>query len=411
LTRLAVPTQINDSHAAAGAPKSGGSWFYDPKVRGAVYQVALVAFVAFLLWEAIRNATTNLQRAGIGRGFGFLNNTSGFDVNQKLIEYSSSASTYFDAFLVGLLNTLVVSAIGVVLATILGFLIGVGRLSSNWIIAKLSATYVELIRNIPLLLQLFFWYYAVLASLPQPRDSVGIGTWAFLNTRGAIVPKPLFDGRATFILAALVIGLVAAFVFRAWAVRQREASGRQLPIGWAALGFIIGLPLLTWAILALSGGTPIRFDVPVKGRFNLTGGLQLYPEFVALLTGLTIYTASFIAEIVRAGILSVSKGQTEAAHSLGLRPGATLRLVVIPQAMRVIIPPLTNQFLNLTKNSSLAVAIGYPDLVQVFMGTVLNQTGQAVEVVAITMLVYLTISLVTAYGMNMFNRRMALVER
>jgi general L-amino acid transport system permease protein len=404
-----IPAGRDPGDASAPAPRA--SLLYDPRVRGFAYQAILVAVVGFILYEAATNAITNLRRAGIARGFGFLNNTSGFDVAQTLIAYSSSTSTYFEAFLVGLLNTLVVSAIGIVIATILGFVIGIARLSNNWLVAKLATIYVEVIRNLPLLLQLLFWYYAVLASLPQPRESVRVGTWAFLNTRGLFLPKPLYDGRAWLILAALGVGVVATVAIWTWARREQERTGRQFPVGVTALGLIIGLPLASWAVLAVTGGSPITFDVPEQSRFNLRGGMQLFPEFVALLAGLSIYTAAFIAEVVRAGILSVSKGQTEAAHSLGLRPGATLRLVVVPQAMRVIVPPLTNQYLNLTKNSSLAVAIGYPDLVQVFMGTVLNQTGQAVEVVLITMAVYLTISLATSSAMNLYNRRMAIVER
>jgi general L-amino acid transport system permease protein len=404
-----IPAGRDPGSASADVPRA--SLLYNPRARGFAYQAILVAVIGFILYEATSNAVTNLQRAGIARGFGFLNNTSGFDLNQTLITYSSSTSTYFDAFLVGLLNTLVVSAIGIVIATILGFVIGIARLSNNWLVSKLATIYVEVIRNLPLLLQLLFWYYAVLASLPQPRDSARIGTWAFLNTRGLFVPKPLYDGRAWLVLAALAAGIVATIAVRIWARREQERTGRQFPVGLTALGLIIGLPLATWAVLAVTGGSPVTFDVPEQSRFNLRGGMQLFPEFVALLAGLAIYTAAFIAEVVRAGILSVSKGQTEAAHSLGLRPGATLRLVVVPQAMRVIIPPLTNQYLNLTKNSSLAVAIGYPDLVQVFMGTVLNQTGQAVEVVVVTMAVYLTISLLTSSAMNLYNRRVAIVER
>ena len=404
-----IPAGRNPGQAAADAPRA--SLLYNPRVRGFAYQAILAVVVGLILYEATTNAITNLQRAGIARGFGFLNNTSGFDLNQTLIAYSSSTSTYFEAFLVGLINTLVVAAIGIVFATMLGFVIGIARLSNNWLISKLATIYVEIIRNLPLLLQLLFWYYAVLASLPQPRESARIGSWAFLNTRGLFVPKPLYDGRSWLVVAALAAGIVATIAVRIWAGREQARTGRQFPVGRTALGLIIGLPLAAWAVLAVTGGSPITFDVPEQSRFNLRGGMQLFPEFVALLAGLIIYTAAFIAEVVRAGILSVSKGQTEAAHSLGLRPGATLRLVVVPQAMRVIVPPLTNQYLNLTKNSSLAVAIGYPDLVQVFMGTVLNQTGQAVEVVVITMAVYLTISLLTSSAMNLYNRRMAIVER
>jgi general L-amino acid transport system permease protein len=327
------------------------------------------------------------------------------------MNFSAAGSDYGDAFIVGLLNTLIVSAIGIVFATLLGFTMGVARLSKNWIVAKVAMVYVELVRNIPLLLQLLFWYNAVLGPLPQPRNSVEMGAGFFLNSRGMFMPRPLWGSDIWVLVAALVAGLVATVAFRTWAKRVQEQTGRQYPVGLVALGLVVGIPIFLWIVLALVGANPITFDAPRKGTFNLQGGMQVLPEFVALLVGLVIYTGAFIAEVVRAGILAVSKGQSEAAGSLGLRPGQTLRLVVIPQAMRVIVPPLTSQFLNLTKNSSLAVAIGYPDLVQVFMGTVLNQTGQAIEVVLITMGVYLTISLVTSSLMNVYNRRVAIVER
>jgi len=386
--------------------------FYDPKVRGIFFQTILILLIGFLAYAAVTNALPNLRAAGIASGFGFLNNAAGFDVNQKLIPYSSAGSTYGEAFIVGLLNTLLVAAIGIVFATILGFLVGVARLSTNWVVAKVSMVYVEVIRNLPLLLQLLFWYNAVLAPLPSPRNSVNLGAGFFLNNRGLSFPKPVLNDTAWLIPLAFAVGLVATLIFRAWAARKQAQTGRQYPVGLVGLGSILVAPALVWLVLAgLGGANPITFDVPEQQRFNLRGGLQVFPEFVALLVGLVTYTAAFIAEVVRAGILAVSRGQTEAARSLGLPPGRTLRLVVIPQAMRVIVPPLTSQYLNLTKNSSLAVAIGYPDLVQVFMGTVLNQTGQAVEVVAITMAVYLTISLVTSFFMNIYNRRVAIVER
>jgi general L-amino acid transport system permease protein len=397
--------------AAKQAP-ARASLLYDPKVRGIFFQAILTLVIGFVAYKAITNAVSNLRSAGIASGFGFLNNAAGFDINQQLIPYSSSGSTYADAFLVGLLNTLLVAAVGIVLATILGFAIGVARLSSNWVVAKVSMVYVELVRNLPLLLQLLFWYNAVLSPLPAPRDSIGFGAGFFLNNRGLSLPKPILNETAWLIPFALVAGIVLTLVFRAWARREQAKTGRQYPVGLVGLGAILGLPILVWLVLAAIGGAnPITFDVPEKQRFNLRGGMQVFPEFVALLLGLVTYTAGFIAEVVRAGILAVSRGQTEASYALGLKPGHTLRLVIVPQAMRVIIPPLTSQYLNLTKNSSLAVAIGYPDLVQVFMGTVLNQTGQAVEVVAITMAVYLTISLVTSAIMNIYNRRAAIVER
>jgi len=379
---------------------------YNPKVRSIAYQVALCAVVVFLLWSAIHNAAENLARAKIASGFGFWDNPAGFDISQTLITYST-LSTYGRAFWVGLLNTLLVASLGIVLATILGFLIGIARLSKNWLLGRMAGFYVETIRNIPLLLQLLFWYNAVLKSLPQIRDSFAIPGGGFLNNRGLFLPQPLFQPAARFALVALVAGVIAASVYRVWARRRQMRTGQLAPVEWIALGLVVVLP---FAVLALSG-FPVTFAYPEAGRFNIRGGIEVLPEFMALLFGLTVYTAAFIAEVVRAGIGAVAKGQTEAAYSLGLRPGATLRLVVIPQAMRVIIPPLTSQYLNLTKNSTLAVAIGYPDLVQIFAGTVLNQTGQAVEVIVITMAVYLFISLVTSGLMNLYNRRMALVER
>ena len=393
----------------ASPPKR--SFLYDPKVRGIFYQTLLVVAVVYLFYMAATNAIENLQRARIASGFGFLDNTAGFDISQTLIQYSAAGSTYGEAFIVGLLNTLVVSAIGIVFATILGFTVGIARLSTNWVIAKIAMVYVEVLRNVPLLVQLLFWYIAVLGPLPQPRNSIEMGAGFYLNARGLFMPRPIYASDVWAIGLALLIGVVGTIVYRRWAKRQQEQTGRQYPVGLVTMGLVLGLPVITWIVLALAGANPISFDMPQRGTFNLTGGMQILPEFVALLLGLCTYTAAFIAEVVRAGILAVSKGQTEAAGSLGLRPGQTLRLVVIPQAMRVIIPPLTSQYLNLTKNSSLAVAIGYPDLVQVFMGTVLNQTGQAIEVVVITMGVYLTISLVTSFIMNIYNRRVAIVER
>jgi general L-amino acid transport system permease protein len=392
--------------AAVEHPRPKPPLIYNPKVRGIAYQAVLCAVVLFLAWSAIHNAAENLARAKIASGFGFWDNTAGFDISQSLIEYSNT-STYGRAFWVGLLNTLLVAGLGIVLATILGFVIGIARLSTNWLVARIAGFYVETIRNVPLLLQLLFWYNAVLKALPAVRDSLTIPGGGFLNNRGLFLPQPLAQPGARWALIALFVGIVAAVAFRVWARRQQDRTGEQAPVLWVTLGLVIVLPLL---MLVLSG-FPVTFDYPRSGRFNIQGGLEVLPEFMALLFGLVIYTAAFIAEVVRAGILSVARGQAEAAYSLGLRAAPTLRLVVVPQAMRVIIPPLTSQYLNLTKNSSLAVAIGYPDLVQIFAGTVLNQTGQAVEVIVITMAVYLTISLVTSGLMNLYNRRMTLVER
>jgi len=393
--------------SAAENAKLSRLLLYNPRFRGFAYQAALCAAIGFLAYGAIANALENLRRANIASGFGFLDTTAGFDISQTLIEYSVT-STYGRAFWVGLLNTLLVAALGILFATLLGFAIGIARLSRNWLLARLAGVYVEVIRNTPLLLQLLFWYNAVLRALPERlQDSIAIPGGGLLNRRGLFLPQPMFGEGAGAAFLALVAGLLAALVFRIWARRRQERTGRRAPVLAVALVLVIVPPLALFALL----GFPVAFDYPRPGRFNIVGGIEVLPEFMALLFGLVVYTAAFIAEVVRAGLLAVSRGQTEAAYSLGLQPGQTLRLVVIPQAMRVIIPPLTSQYLNLTKNSSLAVAIGYPDLVQIFTGTVLNQTGQAVEVVVLTMAVYLSISLFTSLLMNWYNRRMTIVER
>lgn len=381
-------------------------FYNDPKFRSIAYQFVLCAVVGFLVYGATRNAIDNLARAQIASGFGFWNTTAGFDISQTLIEYSARGSTYGRAFWVGLLNTLLVAGLGIIFATILGFIIGISRLSSNWLLSKVAGGYVETIRNLPLLLQLLFWYNAVLKALPDIRESIVVGG-VYLNNRGLFLPEPIFKSGFGAVAITALIGVAGSIAFYLWARKRQERTGQQAPVLWVTLALVLGLSLAVFAL----AGFPLGFDFPKAGRFNIAGGVEVLPEFAALLFGLSVYTAAFIAEVVRAGILAVSRGQSEAAYSLGLRPGPTLRLIVVPQAMRVIIPPLTSQYLNLTKNSSLAVAIGYPDLVQVFTGTVLNQTGQAVEVVAITMLVYLVISLTTSLLMNIYNSRMALSER
>ena len=381
-------------------------FYNDPKFRSIAYQFVLCAVVGFLVYGATRNAIDNLARAQIASGFGFWNTTAGFDISQTLIEYSARGSTYGRAFWVGLLNTLLVAGLGIIFATILGFIVGISRLSSNWLLSKVAGGYVETIRNLPLLLQLLFWYNAVLKALPDIRESIVVGG-VFLNNRGLFLPEPIFKSGFGAVAITALVGIAGSIAFYLWARKRQERTGQQAPVLWVTLALVLGLPLAVFAL----AGFPLGFDFPKAGRFNIAGGVEVLPEFAALLFGLSVYTAAFIAEVVRAGILAVSRGQSEAAYSLGLRPGPTLRLIVVPQAMRVIIPPLTSQYLNLTKNSSLAVAIGYPDLVQVFTGTVLNQTGQAVEVVAITMLVYLVISLTTSLLMNIYNSRMALSER
>jgi general L-amino acid transport system permease protein len=391
---------------AVDARPARAAFYNDPKIRGIFYQIVLFALVLWLGYEFVINARDNLRAAKIATGLGFLHNTAGFSINQTLIPYTES-DTYGRVFVVGLLNTLLVAAIGIVLATILGFIVGISRLSSNWLLARLAGVYVELIRNLPLLFQILFWYLAVLGALPGPRQSISIFDEIFINNRGLFIPHPLLAEGSGIVLVAFAVACVAGIVLRVWARRRQEATGRQFPVLWTSLALIVGLTF----VALVATGFPISFEKPTLRGFNFAGGMRVIPEFVALLIALVTYTAAFIAEIVRAGILAVSRGQTEAAYSLGLRPRQALRLVIVPQAMRVIIPPLTSQYLNLTKNSSLAVAIGYPDLFAVFAGTTLNQTGQAIEIVAITMAVYLTISLVTSALMNFYNARVRLVER
>ncbi|MFL6820721.1 MAG: amino acid ABC transporter permease [Bradyrhizobium sp.] len=367
---------------------------------GFALQILFVAALVWVAYEIVANARANLAAQRITSGFGFLDNTAGFDVSQSLIPYSGS-DTYTRVFLVGLLNTLLVSIVGIFFATVLGFMVALGRLSPNWLLSRISGGYVELVRNLPLLFQILFWYLAVLAALPNPRQSISIFDRFFLSNRGLVVPRPVADpGLGAFALALLVAVVVALLLAR-YARRQLFESGRKITVWPYAVGLLIGLPLVS----ALVFGAPVTFETPVLRGFNFSGGSRLIPEFVALAVALSTYTAAFIAEIVRAGILSVHKGQMEAGASLGLTRGSTLRLIVVPQALRVILPPLTNQYLNLTKNSSLAVAIGYPDLFSVFAGTTLSQTGQAIEIIAITMGVYLLISLVTSAIMSFYGWR------
>jgi general L-amino acid transport system permease protein len=381
------------------------SVFNNPKIRSIVVQILFVLLLVWAGYEIVTNTAANLARLGKRVDFGFLQSTAGFDIIQSLISYSRESS-YGRAILVGLLNTMLVASLGIIFATIVGFIVGIMRLSSNWIVRKIATLYVELVRNIPLLLQIFFWYAAVLKPLPGPKESLSLFDVIFLNNRGLIMPKPIWGAGAEIIAFAVLVGLIAAYLVNRWAVKRQEATGEQFPRILAAIGLIIGLPLLAF----IATGAPLTFEYPELKGFNFAGGVTLIPEFMALLFALSIYTAAFIAEIVRAGILAVSHGQTEAAHALGLRAQPTLRLVVIPQALRVIIPPLTSQYLNLTKNSSLAVAIAYPDLVAMG-GTVNNQSGQAIEVFVIWMVVYLALSLITSMLMNWYNARVRLVER
>jgi general L-amino acid transport system permease protein len=369
--------------------------------NGFVFQLLFVAALIWLGTEIIANARANLAAQRITSGFGFLENNAGFDVSQSLISYTGSDS-YVRVFFVGLLNTLLVAVVGIFFATILGFAVALGRLSPNWLLSRIAGGYVELIRNLPPLFQILFWYKAVLAALPNPRQSYSIFDYAFLSNRGLVIPKAIESPGFYPFWIAIAVAVVAAFVMRRYARKQLLDKGNKITVWPYVLGGLIGLPLLAMLVF----GQPFTLEFPTLRGFNFAGGSRLIPEFVALTLALATYTAAFIAEIVRAGIMSVHKGQMEAGSSLGLSRGQTLRMIVVPQAMRVILPPLTNQYLNLTKNSSLAVAIGYPDLVSVFAGTTLSQTGQAIEIISITMGVYLLISLITSAIMSLYGFRL-----
>jgi general L-amino acid transport system permease protein len=400
------PKNVASQSTMPTKPGGNTNLLYNPAFRSALFQIIAVSALVFFFYTIIDNALTNLDARGIATGFGFLNQEAGFGIGLTLIEYDETFS-YGRTFVVGLLNTALVSVLGIILATVIGFIMGVARLSSNWLVSRLAAVYIETFRNIPLLLQIFFWYFAVLQALPSPRQSMSLGEAVFLNVRGLYLPAPVMESGSNFVIGALVLGIIVSLVIARWARSKQQLTGQQTPMGRIVLGLVIGLPVVVYFV----AGMPISLEYPALKGFNFRGGISIIPELAALLIALSVYTASFIAEIVRSGINAVSHGQTEAAMSLGLPRSKTLKLVVIPQALRIIIPPLTSQYLNLTKNSSLAMAIGYPDLVSVFAGTTLNQTGQAIEIIAMTMGVYLTLSLVTSALMNLYNRKVALVER
>lgn len=394
--------------AAADGTGDSRSWrslIYNPQLRQFAYQALTVIFVVWLIWYASTNAAQNLAKANMTAGFGFLNGRAGFDLAQKPIDFSSD-STYFRALIVGLVNTIIVAIFGIITATIVGLLVGIGRLSHNWLIAKLSTVYVEVFRNIPPLLVIFFWYKGVLSLLPDVKKSLSLPLSVYVSNRGIFMPAPVFSDAIWAVVVAFAVGVVGAIVYTRFANKKQLATGKRPPVLWVNLALIVGLPVLAFVVT----GFPVTFDIPVLGKFNMNGGTVVGPEFLSLYLALSFYTAAFIAEIVRSGIRGVSKGQSEAAHALGIRPGLAMRLVVLPQALRIIIPPLTSQYLNLTKNSSLAVAIGYADLVAVG-GTILNQSGHSIEIIGIWMLIYVSISLATSLFMNWFNARVALVER
>ncbi|MGZ9979958.1 amino acid ABC transporter permease [Bordetella bronchiseptica] len=390
-------------NAPIPAPRRRLNW-NDPGVRAVVYQIVALVVVALVAWFLVSNTLHNLSVRNIATGFGFLDREAGFAIGETPIAYSPS-DTYGRAILVGVLNTLRVAVIGIVLATLLGTLIGIGRLSKNWLVARLTSIYVEVMRNVPLLLQLFFWYALITENMPGPRQAHNPLPGVFISNRGVRVPS--LEGNALdWMLGGLALAIVAIIVLGHWSRKRQEATGRIFPLGRAAIALLIGLPIVGW----LASGASLALDMPALKGFNFQGGLNMSPEFAALLDGLVIYTSAFVAEVVRSGIQAVNQGQWEAAGSLGLRRAQVLRLVVLPQALRVIIPPMTSQYLNLTKNSSLAVAIGYPDIVSV-VNTTLNQTGQAIEGILIIMGAYLTVSLTISIFMNWYNKRIALVER
>ena len=380
-------------------------FWLDPKKRAIFYQIGTLFLVGLLAWYLISNVLLNLERQSIATGWGFLQKESAFEIGESLIPYSA-ADTYARALLVGALNTLKVAFVGIILTIVLGTLIGIARLSSNWLVSRLSAAYIEAMQDIPVLLQLFFWYAIFYESLPSPREALNPFSGLFLCNRGVIFAVPEAHAAHQFMLGALGLAIVLAFFIHRWARQRQARTGKAFPAVRVSLGLIIGFPLLVWLFF----GAPIKMDMPSLQGFNYKGGMTLSPEFIALLLGLVLYTAAFVAEVVRAGIQAVSKGQLEAAMAIGLKPGQVLHLVVLPQALRVIIPPLTSQMLNLTKNSSLAVAIGFPDFVSV-ANTTINQTGQSIEGVALIMAIYLIFSLSTSAFMNWYNKRVKLVER
>ena len=381
------------------------SFWYDPDKRSVMYQIGATCLFVFVAWYLVSNTMANLEKQSIATGFGFLNTEAAFEIGESIIEYSA-ADRYMRALWVGFLNTLLVSFIGIVLTVILGAFLGVARLSKNWLINKCAAAYIELFQDIPILLQLFFWYAFFYEMLPSPGEAISPFAGLFLCNRGLIFGIPQAHPVYKYMAIAVIVAVIILFFIKKWAKKRQDLTGKAFPIFYTAMTLIIGLPFVCWLI----GGAPTQLSVPVLKGFNFQGGMSISPEFTALLLGLVLYTAAFVAEVVRAGIQSVNKGQTEAAMAVGLKSGQVLNLIILPQALRVIIPPLTSQMLNLTKNSSLAVAIGYPDFVSV-AGTAINQTGQAIEGVMLIMIVYLIFSLSTSVFMNWYNKKMAIVER
>jgi general L-amino acid transport system permease protein len=382
------------------------SILFNRSIQGIFYQIVTLALVILAVLYIVDNTASNMVARGLASGFHFLGVEAQFDIGMTLIDYSPT-STYFDSFIVGLLNTLLVAGLGISIATVVGFAVGIARLSSNWLVARLAESYIEILRNIPLLLQIFFWYFAVLRALPKPKQSLELADSFFLNNRGLYLPDPVFGEGGVLVLYSFISAILISIGIAIWSKQRQNKTGQTFPVFYSSVGLVLSFFFLSM----LATGFPLTFEYPELKGFNFKGGIKLIPELVALTFALSMYTASFIAEVVRAGIQAVSLGQTEAARSLGLNSNQILRLVIIPQALRVIVPPLTNQYLNLTKNSSLAAAIAYPDLVLVFAGTALMQTGQAIEIIGMVMGVYLFLSLMTSVLMNLFNRFMRVAER
>lgn len=388
-------------------PPSSSGLFNSPKNRAIIFQVLSLVAVVLCIFYFVNNMFDNVAKRGITTGFSFLGETAGFGVSQALIPYDDTSSTFLDVFIVGILNTMLVGVVGIVLASIIGLMVGIGRLSSNYLIAKLSLVYIETFRNIPILLQILFWYNVVLAALPSPRQSISYFDSIFINNRGLIVPDPIFESGSSFILIAFVLACISVVFLSKWATKRHDLTGEEFPLVKVSLAMVVAAPLLVFFLT----GQPISAEYPALKGFNFKGGITIIPELLALIFALSIYTATYIAEAVRAGIEAVPPGQKEAAKSLGLKEHVILRKVVLPQALRVIIPPVINQYLNLVKNSSLATAIGYPEIVTLFSGTTLNQVGQAIEIILMTMAVYLVFSIVISLLLNWVNAKMEIKGR
>lgn len=396
----------NGSKPEMKSSTSSGSFINNPRNRALIYQALLLAFLGYFFFNIISNTLANMEARGIKTGFDFLWTTAGFDILMSLVPYDATG-TYFQTFIVGLLNTILIAVIGIILSTIVGFIVGVAYFSQNWLVKRISIIYVEIFRNIPLLLQVFFWYFAVLSALPSARQSMSIGEAIFLNVRGLYLPELIGEGGAAVVYGAIALAIVAIVFFVKWAHKRQDEEGVQYPVFLISVGLFIGIPLLALIVT----GFPFHFEYPELKGFNFRGGITVIPELMALALSLTVYTGAFIAEAVRAGVQSVPKGQTEAARSLGLKESRIMSLIIVPQAMRVIVPLLNSEYQSLLKNSTLATAIGYPDLFTVFVGTALNQTGQAIEIVFMTLAVYFTVNMTISFLMNKVNNRVELVER